>query len=178
MKLDNRIWNSKRIPPGRLITENTTIASDCFHKIQKSSNPRDSHCAYKLNLSKAYCRVDWWFLEKTLLKNSGFARWTDLVMTSLHSVRFCLRLNGHTHELFVPSRGLRQGDPLIPYLFLFVGEALSWFFRKQIAEGCITPIKALFGTRGFVGISRDNPLEYWVKSLPSPNLHKTPPTIH
>jgi hypothetical protein len=40
------------------------------------------------------------------------------------------------------------------------------------------PAQALFGTRVFVGISGDNPLEYWVKPLPSPNPHKTPPTIH
>jgi hypothetical protein len=38
-------------------------------------------------------------------------------------------------------------------------------------------LKALFGIRVFVGISKDNSWEYWVKSLPSPNLHKTPPTI-
>jgi hypothetical protein len=38
--------------------------------------------------------------------------------------------------------------------------------------------KALFATRVFVGFSRDNLLEYWVKSSPSPNPYKTPPTIH
>jgi hypothetical protein len=38
--------------------------------------------------------------------------------------------------------------------------------------------KALFGTRVLVGIGEDNPLEYWVKPPPSPNSHKTPPTIH
>jgi hypothetical protein len=139
---------------------------------------RETHITLTSSISPKHIVA--WFGDfwRKLCLNSGSARWTDLVMTSLHSVRFCLRLNNHTHEPFVPSRGLRQGDPLIPYLFLFVGEALFWFFRKQIVEGCITPIKALFGTRGFVGISGDNPLEYWVKSLPSPNPHKTPPTIH
>jgi hypothetical protein len=40
------------------------------------------------------------------------------------------------------------------------------------------PNEALLGTRVLVGMSGDNPLEYWVKPLPSPNPHKTPPTIH
>jgi hypothetical protein len=48
-------------------------------------------------------------------------------------------------------------------------------------ENCILAfdhLKALFGTRVLVGISGDNPLEYWMKPPPSPNPHKTPPTIH
>jgi hypothetical protein len=45
------------------------------------------------------------------------------------------------------------------------------------APGVVT-FQALFGTRVLVGISGDNPLEYWVKPLPAPNPHKTPPTIH
>jgi hypothetical protein len=49
---------------------------------------------------------------------------------------------------------------------------------ERILNMGFSPPKALFGTRVLVGISGDNPLEYWVKLLPSPNPHKTLPTIH
>ena len=52
--------------PGRLITDNAIIAFECFHKIQQSKNPHNTHCAYKLDLAKAYDRVDWGFLEGVL----------------------------------------------------------------------------------------------------------------
>jgi hypothetical protein len=50
--------------PGRLITDNAIIAFESFHKIQRSKNPMDNHCAYKLDLYKAYDRVNWAFLKK------------------------------------------------------------------------------------------------------------------
>jgi hypothetical protein len=136
--------------PERLITDNAIIAFECFHKIQRCKNPRDSHCAYKLDLSKAYDRVDWRFLEQILLKLGFCKRWIEWVMTCVCSVRFSVRINGYNSEPFSPSRGLRQGDPLSPYLFLFVGEALSCALNKQSVVGSITPIKV---ARGAPGIS-------------------------
>lgn len=62
--------------PGRMITDNAIIAFECFHKIQHSRNNHDAHCAYKLDLAKAYDWVDWSFLEGTLLK-IGFLQKMD-----------------------------------------------------------------------------------------------------
>jgi hypothetical protein len=61
--------------PERLITDNAVIAFECFHKIQGSKNPNDTHCAYKLDLSKAYDRVDWNFLERSLRKLDFSETW-------------------------------------------------------------------------------------------------------
>ena len=71
-------------------------------------------------------------------------------MSCVRSVRFSVRINGHTLDPFRPSRGLRQGDPLSPYLFLFGGEALACILNKQVHEGCISPLKV---ARGAPGIS-------------------------
>ena len=53
--------NQNAFIPGRLISNNSIIAFECTHHIQASSNGAD-FCAYKLDLSKAYDRVDWDFL--------------------------------------------------------------------------------------------------------------------
>ena len=54
--------------PGRLITDNALIAFECLHAIQHSTASRMNFGAFKLDLSKAYDRVDWSFLEQALVK--------------------------------------------------------------------------------------------------------------
>ncbi|XP_051212082.1 uncharacterized protein [Lolium perenne] len=127
--------------PGRLITDNAIIAFEGFHKIQHHNNQNSSHCAYKLDLSKAYDRVDWNFLEKAMMKMGFCTTWTNWIMACVRSVRFSVRINGSTLDTFTPSRGLRQGDPLSPYLFLLVGEALTCILKNEVTKGSITPLK-------------------------------------
>jgi hypothetical protein len=67
--------------PGRLITDNALLAFECMHYIQQEQNPGKSFCAYKLDLSKAYDRVDWVFLEQMMIK-LGFSHcWVRWIMT-------------------------------------------------------------------------------------------------
>jgi hypothetical protein len=50
-------------------------------------------------------------------------------------------MNGHNLDPFYPSRGLRQGDPISPYMFLFVGEVLTSILKENTNERKLTPIK-------------------------------------
>ena len=56
-------------------------------------------------------------------------------------VRYSVKLNGTLLDSFAPSRGLRQGDPLSPFLFLFVADGLSAILRKRVQDGVIAPVK-------------------------------------
>jgi hypothetical protein len=127
--------------PGRLITDNALIAFGCFHYIQQEKDPEKSYCAYKLDLSKAYDRVDWRFLER-MLKKMGFDhRWVQWIMTCVTTVKYAVKLNGAVLYTFAPSRGLRQGDPLSPFLFLFIADGLSAHLSRSIQLNELLPLR-------------------------------------
>ena len=65
--------NQSAFIPGRLITDNALIAFECVHAIQQDRADQDKFCAYKLDLAKAYDRVDWSYLQQVLVK-LGFHR--------------------------------------------------------------------------------------------------------
>uniref|UniRef100_A0A8R7VBS1 Reverse transcriptase domain-containing protein n=1 Tax=Triticum urartu TaxID=4572 RepID=A0A8R7VBS1_TRIUA len=127
--------------PGRLISDNALIAFECMHSLSTLKDGRGEFCAYKLDLAKAYDRVDWNFL-KCMLSAVGFApEWIKWIMACVTSVKFSVRFNGQLLESFSPSCGIRQGDPLSPYLFLFVAEALSLLLQNACTSGSLLEFK-------------------------------------
>ena len=126
--------------PGRLITDNAFIAFECMHTIKQERNQENSFCAYKLDLSKAYDRVDWNFLERMMQQLGFHHRWIQWIMACVTSVRYSVKLNGALSDSFAPSRGLRQGDPLSPFLFLFVADGLDAILKQKVRQGRISPI--------------------------------------
>jgi hypothetical protein len=85
------------------------------------------------------------------MEKLGFGRkWTNWEMECIRMVKYSVRLNGQLLDSFCPSRGLCQGDPLSPYIFLLVADGLSTIINKEIVEG---RLKELYISRHAPGIS-------------------------
>ena len=77
-------------------------------------------CAVKLEMAKAYDRVEWEYLKRIMLTLGFRDTFVSLIMRCVTSVSLSVRVNGVLTDTFRPSRGIRQGDPISPYLFFFV----------------------------------------------------------
>ncbi|XP_060961202.1 uncharacterized protein LOC133031689 [Cannabis sativa] len=121
--------------PGRAIHDNVMVGFELLHSLFKKNNGVRGFMALKLDMSKAYDRVEWSFLRAIMCKFGFPSRWVDLVMDCVTTPEYCFLVNGKPKGCVVPSRGLRQGCPLSPYLFLFCAEALSTMLRQAEVSG-------------------------------------------
>ncbi|XP_073137691.1 uncharacterized protein [Henckelia pumila] len=128
--------------PGRGITDNVLIAFEISHYMKRKRQGKSGNAALKIDMSKAYDRVEWAFLQNMMLKLGDFqSKWVDFVMLCISSVSYMVVHNGQDFGPIVPQRGLRQGDPLSPYLFLICAEGLSSLLQAETRRGAIHGVK-------------------------------------
>ena len=112
-----------------------------FHGLRTNTACQDKFMAIKTDMSKAYDRVEWIFIEQLLSKMGFDHHWIKLMMKCISSVQYRVLLNGQPKGNIIPQRGLRQGDPLSPYLFIMCTEALVANIKKAEREKLLTGVK-------------------------------------
>lgn len=141
--------NQSSFIPGCQSVDNVIICQEVVHSLRYTT-ARKGGMVLKLDLEKAYDRLEWSFVEETLEDLGIPSKLIAVIMGMLRRSSCRLLWNGDSTEAFKPSRGLCQGDPLSPYLFVLCLERLSRWILNKVAEGRWRPVKP---SRGRMGVS-------------------------
>lgn len=126
--------------PGRHSSDNIVVAKEVIHTMRNLRGSK-SFMATKIDLEKAYDRLNWDFLQETL-KDIGLKDWLiNLIMACVSSCSMQVLWNGNMTRSFSTSRGVRHGDPLSPYLFVICIERLAHMITVEIEQGRWKPVR-------------------------------------
>ncbi|KAJ0479479.1 putative RNA-directed DNA polymerase [Helianthus annuus] len=101
---------------------------ELMHNYHRNIGP--PRCAFKVDIQKAYDTVDWSFLKHVLSGFGVHSKMIHWIMMCVSTPTYSICVNGETHGYFKGKRGLRQGDPLSPYLFTLVMEILTCILHR------------------------------------------------
>jgi hypothetical protein len=118
--------------PKRSIAENILLAQELVHDYHKSKGA--ARCALKVDLMKAYDSVNWEFILHCLLCFGAPRKYVSWVRACIPTPTFSVALNGSLVGFFQGKKGLRQGDPISPYLFVLAMEILSRLLAEAASD--------------------------------------------
>ena len=123
----------------RLISDNVLVAFELMHYLEHKREGKESFMAVKLDMSKAYDRVEWVFIEKVMERMGFHEKWISMIMQCISTMSYSILKNSVAYGCIKPTRGIRQGDPLSPYLFLLCAEGFSSMIcqaaKRQMLSG-------------------------------------------
>lgn len=122
------------------------ITHEVLHCLKTSSAKKHCSMAVKTDMSKAYDRLEWDFI-RLVLQSFGFhEKWDNWIMHCVSTVTYTFLINDSPRGKVKPQRGIRQGDPLLPYMFILCSEVLSGLCKKASEDGSLQGIRIARGS--------------------------------
>ena len=130
----------------RLITDNVLVAFELMHYLEHKKEGNEFFLAVKLDMSKAYDRVEWGFIERMMERMGFHEKWISLIMQCISMVSYSVIISGTVNGCIHPIRGLCQGDPLSPYLFLLCADGFFSLIKETARNQLLSGISMCRGS--------------------------------
>ena len=115
---------------GRKGVDNAIIVQEVVHSLSKKKG-KVGYVALKIDLEKAYDKLEWSFIKEVLIRANLPADLIEIIMSCISTISTSILFNGKALEPIYPSRGIRRGDPLSPYLFILCMEYLGQLIMEK-----------------------------------------------
>lgn len=134
-------FNQGAFVSGRKPADNILIAQEVINSFAKKKGNSNGWMMIKLDLEKAYDKLNWEFICNTLSHFHFPPKWVNLVKHCISSVQHSVIFNGSLSDFLSPKRGIRQGDPISPYLFILCMEMLTSLINEKVNNNKWSAVK-------------------------------------
>lgn len=128
--------NQSAFIAGRNIMDGVIILNEAMDEAKRCKIPR---MCFKVDFAKAYDSISWKFLEDMLEGFNFDSKWRKWMKACVESATGSVLVNGSPTGEFKLKRGLRQGDPISPFLYLIVAEGLNMLVHRAVEMGELKP---------------------------------------
>ena len=149
--------------PSRRGTDNAIIMQELIHTISRKKG-RHGFIEVKIDLEKAYDKLEWGFIREMLIKINLLHNIIKLIMSYVSTVSTSIVVNGGASDLILPSRGLRQGDPISPYIFIICMDFLVQLIEEKCSTNKWKPVRANRSGAAFLHLFFANDLILFAKA--------------
>ena len=133
--------NQSAFVPDRAISDNVLITHEVLHYLKTSEVEKHCSMAVKTDISKAYDRLEWPFIRQVLERLGFDSIWVNWVLQCISTISYSFLIDNEVVGEVRPQHGIRQGDPLSPYIFILCGEVLSGLCKKAQQDGQLTGVR-------------------------------------
>lgn len=125
--------------------DNVIVAYEAMHSMNKRIKGKYGFMALKLDMSNAYDMVEWKFIKVVMIKMGFHLKWVYSIMRCINFTSYYILINGSLQASSQATKGIRKGDPFLPYMFILCSEALSALLNQFEATKSISGIPIASG---------------------------------